>query len=99
VVWSYGFALDGPITPPHPELTTIAEQRKDMYDFLKRVGGVPSPGDLEGAQGRNRCMGLLMVLRSSFNNARWELLHEAANLLGNCIEKLKGPSQPVATGA
>jgi hypothetical protein len=99
VVWCYGFALDGPISPPPQELTTIDEQRQDMCDFLQRVGGVRSPHDLERIRDRNRCMGLLMVLRRSFTNTRWELLHEAANLLGNCIEKLKGPPQPVATAA
>ncbi|KAK2734202.1 hypothetical protein FQN57_001856 [Myotisia sp. PD_48] len=90
VVWSYGFALDGPIIPV-PELSHPALQRQDMYAYLERVGSVQRPDDLDRISDRNRCMGLLMVLRENFVNTRWELLHEAANLLGNCIEKLKGP--------
>ncbi|EGE08202.1 zinc finger protein zas1 [Trichophyton equinum CBS 127.97] len=96
VVWSYGFALDGPIRPTPPELTTPEQQRHDMYVFLERVGGVHHPNDLENIRDRNRCMGLLMVLRADFLNTRWELLHEAANLLGSCIEKLKGSSITIA---
>ncbi|KAK2799487.1 hypothetical protein FQN50_008459 [Emmonsiellopsis sp. PD_5] len=90
VIWSYGYALDGPITPPVPELLTPEEQRKDMYAFLDRVGGVRTPGDLLELRDRNRCMGLLMVLRETFTLTRWELLHEAASLLGSCIDKLRG---------
>ncbi|KAK2783767.1 hypothetical protein FQN52_009511 [Onygenales sp. PD_12] len=90
VVWSYGYALDGPITPPIPELLTPEEQRNDMYEFLNRVGGVRTPGDLLELRDRNRCLGLLMVLRETFTLTRWELLHEAASLLGSCIDKLRG---------
>ncbi|KAH8423686.1 putative C2H2 finger domain protein [Aspergillus melleus] len=89
VVWCYGFALEGPIASP-PALATVAEQRHDMQEFLRRVGGVKSPNDLEGMQGRNRCLGLLIILRQGFLDARWELLAEAANLLGSCIDKLRG---------
>ncbi|KKZ60366.1 hypothetical protein EMCG_04881 [[Emmonsia] crescens] len=94
VVWSYGYALDGPITAPVPELSTPDEQRKDMYEFLDRVGGVHTPEELLHVRDRNRCMGLLMILRETFSYTRWELLHEAANLMGSCIEKLKGSSAP-----
>ncbi|KAG8415847.1 hypothetical protein J3459_014007 [Metarhizium acridum] len=89
VVWCYGFAADGPIPLP-PALATAAEQRRDMLEFLKRVGGVRSPHDLQGMRRRNRCLGLLMVLRDGFVKTRWELLTEAANLLDNCIAKLRG---------
>jgi hypothetical protein len=88
VVWSYGYALEGPITP-FPVLATVAEQHKDMQGFLERVGGVREPNDLETMTGRNRCLGLLMTLKTSFLNTRWELLHEAANLLESCITKSK----------
>ncbi|KAK2861212.1 hypothetical protein FQN49_004432 [Arthroderma sp. PD_2] len=97
VVWSYGFALDGPIQPsPAPDLSLPEHQRHDMYVFLERVGSVRHPNDLENIRDRNRCMGLLMVLRGDFLNTRWELLHEAANLLESCIEKLKGSPITVA---
>ncbi|KAL4803147.1 fungal-specific transcription factor domain-containing protein [Aspergillus unguis] len=89
VVWCYGYALEGPITNA-PELATLAEQRQDMQAFLRRVGGCREPSDLETMEGRNQCLGLLMILRDGFSNARWELLAEASNLLGSCIDKLRG---------
>ncbi|PYH96534.1 hypothetical protein BO71DRAFT_174137 [Aspergillus ellipticus CBS 707.79] len=91
VVWCYGYALEGPITHP-VNLNTPAEQQHDMQEFLRRVGGVREPSDLEGMKGCNRCMGLLLILRDGFTNTRWELLTEAANLLSSCIHKLKGQS-------
>ncbi|EEQ91257.2 C2H2 finger domain-containing protein [Blastomyces dermatitidis ER-3] len=94
VVWSYGYALDGAINAPVPELSTPDERRKDMYEFLDRVGGVRTPEELLHVHDRNRCMGLLMILQETFSYTRWELLHEAANLLGSCIEKLKGSGAP-----
>ncbi|GLI76655.1 hypothetical protein PoHVEF18_004929 [Penicillium ochrochloron] len=88
VVWCYGFALDGPLRPP-PALATHADRRRDMQAFLARVGGVREPNDLEGMKGRNGCLGMLMILRDSFANPRWELLGEAARLLDSCIAKLQ----------
>ncbi|KAL4892408.1 C2H2 finger domain protein [Aspergillus ambiguus] len=89
VVWCYGFALEGPIRTP-PALETVAEQRRDMEQYLRRLGSVRSPDDLETMKGRNQCLGLLMILRDGFVNSRWELLAEAAGLLGSCITKLRG---------
>jgi hypothetical protein len=96
VVWCYGYALDGPITPPPAELKTHAEQQRDMFVFLDRVGGVRTPNDLEAIPGRNRCLGLLLVLKRAFANTRWELLVEASNLLRSCINMLKGIPPPAA---
>jgi len=90
VVWCYGFALEGAITAPLPDLSTPAAQEKDMRAFLERVGGVIAPDDLDNVRGRNRCLGLLMVLRERFRGTRWELLHESSVLLGSCCEKLRG---------
>lgn len=89
VVWCYGYALEGPIQPA-VELSTAEEQQADMESFLRQVGGVREPNELEMLKGRNRCQGLLMVLREKFGGTRWELLDEAGNLLTSCIEKLKG---------
>ncbi|GES64015.1 C2H2 finger domain protein [Aspergillus terreus] len=89
VVWCYGFALEGPIRTP-AALETVAEQRRDMEQYLRRMGAARSPNDLETMKGRNQCLGLLMILRDGFVNTRWELLAEAANLLGSCIDKLRG---------
>lgn len=92
VVWCYGFALDGPIipTPRADEFDTYAKKEKDMVDYLDRVAGVRAPDDLDNVTGKNRCLGLLMILKDSFGSTRWELTHEAAGLLGNACLKLKG---------
>lgn len=87
-VWTYGFALDGPVTNV-PALTTIEQELNDMRLFLRRVGGVRSPEDLEHIRDRNSCIGMLLVLHRMFSKCRWELIREAAKLLENCIEMLK----------
>src|SRR5699024_198810 len=43
-VWSYGYALDGPLKTSTP-LTTKAEQYRDMQTFLRRVGGAQDPNE------------------------------------------------------
>ena len=92
VVWCYGYALEGPIVPPprDEDFATHEQRVRDMRDYLARVGGIKAPDDLENVQGRNRCLGLLLILRESFGLTRWELTREAASLLGNCIAKLRG---------
>jgi hypothetical protein len=92
VVWCYGFALEGPITPlPRQEdYDTYEKKEKDMMDYLNRVAGVRAPDDLGTVKGKNRCLGLLMILKDSFGSTRWELTHEAAGLLGNACLKLRG---------
>ncbi|XPS77238.1 hypothetical protein M3J09_009266 [Ascochyta lentis] len=87
IVWSYGFALDGPIKQPY-QLTTYDEKVRDMSGYLKRVGGVRAPDDLAKLSDRNACLGLLIVMRDMFRKTRWELLHEASTLLTKCIEML-----------
>ena len=89
VVWSYGYALDGPVRDI-PNLNTLEEQTSDMRAFLKRVGGIQVPQELEQMRDRNSCLGMLYVLQAMFEKCRWELLHEAAKLLGNCIDMLMG---------
>ncbi len=88
-VWSYGYALDGQVRSIL-ELSTFEQQFLDMRRFLERVGGIHTPADLEHMRNRNGCMGLLCVLRDLLGNCRWELAHEAANLLSNCIGMLRG---------
>ncbi|KAJ5541904.1 hypothetical protein N7535_004323 [Penicillium sp. DV-2018c] len=88
VVWTYGFALDGPLRPA-PILATVADRERDMGTFLHRVGDIQRPNGLETMSGRNGCLGLLMILRDSFLRSRWELLGEAARLLDSCIAKLQ----------
>ena len=72
IVWSYGYALDGPIRNP-PLLHTVEQQRSDMRLFLQKAGEARSPQDLESMKGRNACMGLLMILRDGFKLCRWEV--------------------------
>ncbi|EOA83819.1 uncharacterized protein SETTUDRAFT_164235 [Exserohilum turcica Et28A] len=87
IVWSYGFALDGPVKEPY-QLPTYEDKVKDMVLYLNRVGGVRSPEDLSKVTSRNACLGLLIIMRDMFKKTRWELLHEASNLLAKCIEML-----------
>ncbi|KAL8938421.1 MAG: hypothetical protein Q9216_003914 [Gyalolechia sp. 2 TL-2023] len=89
IVWSYGYALDGPIKTP-PNLISLDQQTYDMRLFLERVGGVQAPDDLIDTPDRNACMGMLYILRAMFDKCRWELLREGAKLLTNCIEMLRG---------
>lgn len=91
IVWSYGYALDGPITK-EPDMATTEQQVYDMRKYLATVGGVQTPDDLAHLRDRNACLGMLYILRSMFDKCRWELLHEAATLMTNCIEMLKGDS-------
>jgi hypothetical protein len=103
VVWCYGFALEGPIKPPPAEsdFVTYKQKERDMREYLDRVAGVRAPDDLENVSGKNRCLGLLMILKESFESTRWELTHEAAGLLGNACLKLRGvePHEIVGPGS
>lgn len=87
IVWSYGFALDGPIDPVY-QLDSREDMVRDMQGFLRRVGGVRAPDALVKIQDRNACLGMLILLRDNFRKTRWELLHEASNLLQKCIAML-----------
>ncbi|RMZ76872.1 hypothetical protein DV738_g4677, partial [Chaetothyriales sp. CBS 135597] len=100
VVWCYGYALEGPIDPrpTEEEFDTYAKREKDMMSFLQRVAGVRAPDDLEHTKGKNRCLGLLTILKDSFESTRWELTHEAAGLLANACLKLKGIEDEAAQG-
>jgi len=93
IVWCYGFALEGPTQAPVPAAYDFDEQVRDMRDYLRRLGGVRSPEDLKSMRGFNGCTGMLMVLRTVFEKTRWELLHEAALLLNNCIQLVGGTGQ------
>lgn len=92
VVWSYGYALDGPLTDA-PVLSTHEDKVYDTRQYLSKFGSIPAPQDLGNMTGRNACLGLLYILREKFEKCRWQLLHEAARLLGNCIHKLSKGSE------
>jgi len=86
IVWCYGYALEGPTTDPLPNAHDFDDQVRHMRAYLRRIGGVRNPEELKSMRGFNGCTGMLMVLRTTFENTRWELLHEAALLLSNCIQ-------------
>lgn len=92
VVWCYGFALEGPTNEPVAATFSLEDQVRDMRIYLRRLRGVRSPEDLKSLRGFNGCSSMLMVLRYTFEKTRWELLHEAANLLTNCIQLISGSS-------
>ncbi|KAF2002258.1 hypothetical protein P154DRAFT_144179 [Amniculicola lignicola CBS 123094] len=87
IVWSYGYALDGPVKAPY-KLPTHEDKVKDMVGFLRRVGGVRAPDDLAKMPDRNACLGMLILMRDMFKKTRWELLHEASKLLTKCVDML-----------
>lgn len=88
IVWSYGYALDGPLRPSNYTLSTRALRIFDMQHYLLRMGGVASPDDLEGLKDRNSCLGLLLLVRESLKQPRWELLKGADEVLASCVELL-----------
>lgn len=90
IVWSYGYALEGPLTPPIQIPSTPQECHTDMRIFLRGVGGVRAPEELAAIRGRNACLGLLATLRDMFIITRWELMGEAAKLLHTGINILTG---------
>lgn len=79
---------------------------KDAHGFLQTVGAAKSPQQLEsikdgsssssgggGGGGRNNVVGVLVILEMAFHDSRWELLHEAAELLRNAILLLRGANR------
>jgi aromatic ring hydroxylase len=86
-------ALEGSTTAPVPAAYDFEEQVRDMRAYLRRVGGVHDPEQLKSMRGFNGCSGMLMVLRTVFEKTRWELLHEAALLLDNCVKLLGQTTQ------
>ena len=92
IVWSYGYTLEGALPKGTTPLSTSAQKHQDTRAFLERLGRLNSPEDLSKVQGRNGCAGMLLVLADTFRDTRWELLHEASNLLDNCVNKLYDPA-------
>lgn len=84
VVWCYGYALEGPCGDVASN-DTSSENQQQMRNYLLRYASVASPNELQSMKGINNNTALLAVLRESFANTRWDLLHEGAHLLRNCI--------------
>jgi hypothetical protein len=84
VVWSYAYALEGPC-PDAVVPATKAERIREMREYLTMYGGVSYPEDLKPMRGLNKNSSLMLVLKDTFLKTRWELLHEGATLLTNCV--------------
>ncbi|KAM4057002.1 fungal specific transcription factor [Hirsutella rhossiliensis] len=85
IVWCYGFALEGPGTDAR-HATSPHQVQQEMRSYLLRFGSIADPSELQSMRGINQNTALLMTLKDSFENTQWELLHEAANLMSNCIK-------------
>jgi hypothetical protein len=88
IVWAWGYALDGPLPPSNYTLATREQQISDMRSYLNRVRNVQVPADLKDLPCRNSCLGLLLLLRTCFREPRWELMHDASDILDKCIRLL-----------
>ncbi|KAF3767723.1 hypothetical protein M406DRAFT_61533 [Cryphonectria parasitica EP155] len=85
VIWSYGHALEG-ACPDAVIPTSRAEQVRQMREYLITYGGTDDPETLRTTKGLNNNSSLLLVLKDTFLTTRWELLHEGATLLNNCVQ-------------
>jgi ribosomal protein S9 len=84
VVWGYGFALEGPcLNLPVP--TTQQEKMRQMRSYLLKYSQVSSPEELKSMKGINENTALMMFLKETFDDTRWELLQEGATLMQNCV--------------
>ncbi|OIW32225.1 zinc finger domain-containing protein [Coniochaeta ligniaria NRRL 30616] len=84
VVWSYGYALEGPC-PGVPVPTTQQEKMRQMRAYLLKYSQVSSPEELKLMKGINQNTALMMILKDTFDETRWELLQEGATLIQNCV--------------
>lgn len=85
VIWCYSYVVDGPAHIPTSAGSTIDEHIQDMQHFLSSADKIKSPEDVAFHR-LNGCTGLLKVLCYIFRMGTWELLHEGADLLANCIK-------------
>ncbi|KAL2159789.1 hypothetical protein VTH06DRAFT_1922 [Thermothelomyces fergusii] len=93
VVWCYGYALEG-ANPNQPMPTTQQEKVRMMREYLLKYGSVSSPEELKSMKGIGHNTPVLMVLKDTFGDSRWELLHEGATLMNNCILLNAGQNVP-----
>lgn len=85
IVWCYSYAVDGPAQVQSSNGSTIDENIQDMLHFLRLTEKIKSPEDVAFHR-LNGCGGMLKVLSYIFRMGTWELLHEGADLLTNCIQ-------------
>lgn len=90
VVWSYGFALEGPLKKPCRIPHSTQDKVADMDKLLRAVDAIKHPDDLKTFKGKNQCLGLLLFVKDLFLECRWDLLKESAGRLDKCVRKLVG---------
>ncbi|AEO55469.1 hypothetical protein MYCTH_2074154 [Thermothelomyces thermophilus ATCC 42464] len=93
VVWCYGYALEG-ASPNQPIPATQQDKVRMMREYLLKYGSVSSPEELKSMKGISHNTPVLMVLKDTFGDSRWELLHEGATLMNNCILLNAGQNVP-----
>ncbi|OAA62320.1 Transcription factor [Cordyceps fumosorosea ARSEF 2679] len=90
ILWCYGYALEGPSRSRAESTTTHRDRWGQMRGYLSVYAGLDEPSELQDMRGFNGNLSLLMVLRDTLGQSRWELLHEAGRLLQNCIMLSQG---------
>lgn len=88
IVWSYGYALEGPALNSPNSKSSLEELQKHMLQFLVGFGNISAPEDLVNSKGINGCAGLLLVLEGMFRSSRWEMLNNAGTVLGMAAKKV-----------
>lgn len=84
ILWSYSYALQG--APAYTQLPSTRDERHEQVRYyLNKYGSISEPGVLQSCPGLNNNTALLMELKDTFDETRWELLHEGSKLLSNCI--------------
>ncbi|KAF1737899.1 Zinc finger protein klf1 [Beauveria bassiana] len=89
IIWCYGYAIEGP-SLRYAEPATHHDRWMQMRGYLSLHVRLSDPNELQEARGFNGNISMLMVLRDSLRQSRWELLHEAGELLQNCIALSQG---------
>ena len=98
VLWAYAFTSEGALSPaqiPTPDRLDIDGDRawhdEDLRRYMTAVGRIRHSDELGRMGGLNRMVGLLRVMqRMCRDGSRWELLHEGAKRLDDCVRKLVG---------
>lgn len=94
VLWCYGYATEGPSAMAAAEPATHQDRLSQMRGYLSVYAALREPAELQHMRGVNGYLSLLLVLRDSLAQSRWELLHEAGHLLQNCIRLSQGGVVP-----
>lgn len=79
VAWAFGYMNEGTLTNATPAM--------GAEEYLVRMRtALASNEDLKPIKGANRSRNLLLTVRESFRDCRWELLQEAYTTLGRLVD-------------